>query len=59
MPEDEDSVAESREPTTELPIKDSESWLDYQVDQLGTLTWWGELKAIPSVMDLSRFVQKI
>ena len=59
MPEDGDSATESREPSAKLPIKDLESWLDYQVDQLGTPTWWGELKAIPGMADLCRFTQKI
>ena len=52
-------MTESRDPSTELPIKDLESWLEYQVDQLGTPTWWGELKAIPGMVDLCRFTQKI
>ena len=59
MPEDEDSVIERREPSNKLPIKDLESWLEYQVDQLGTPTWWGELKAIPDVADLCKFTKKI
>ena len=36
MPEDGDLATESREPSAKLPIKDLESWLDHQVDQLGT-----------------------
>ena len=52
MPEDEDLVIERREPSDKLPIKDLESWLEYQVDQLGTPTWWGELKAIPDVAEI-------
>ena len=59
MPEDEDSATGSWKPSVELPIKDLESWLDHQADQLGTPTWWGELKAIPGMMDLHKFVQKI
>ena len=59
MPYDEDSATESREPSIELPIKDLESWLDHQADQLGTPTWWGELKAVPGVTDLHRFAWKI
>ena len=59
MPEGKDLVTESWEPSIEPPIKDLESWLDHQVDQLATPTWWGELKAIPGVMDLCRFAQKI
>ena len=59
MPEDEDSVIERREPSNELPIKDLESWLEYQADQLGTPTWWGELKAVPDMADLCKFAQKV
>ena len=35
------------------------SWLDHQADHLGTPTWWGELKAVPCMMDLCKFAQKI
>ena len=59
MPEDEDLVIERREASNKLPIKDLESWLEYQVDQLGTPTWWGELKAVLDVADLCKFAQKI
>ena len=59
MPEGEDLATESWEPSVELPIKDLESWLDHQADQLGTPTWWGELKAIPGITDLCRFTWKI
>ena len=59
MPEDGNLATESRESSTKLPIKDLESWLDYQVDQLGTPTWWGELKAVPGMADLCRLTQKI
>ena len=59
MPGGKDSATESWEPSNELPIKDLESWLDHQADQLGTPTWWGELKAIPGIMDLCRFARKI
>ena len=53
MPKDEDLVTESRDPSAKLPIKDLESWLEYQADQLGTPTWWGELKAIPGMWQTS------
>ena len=59
MPEDGDLVTGSRDPSAKPPIKDLESWLEYQVDQLGTPTWWGELKAGPGVADLCRFAWKI
>ena len=45
MPEDEDSVIERREPSDELPIKDLESWLEDQADQLGTPTLVGRIKS--------------
>ena len=59
MPEDGHLVTESRDPSAELPTTDLESWLEYQVDQLGNPTWWEELKAIPGVADLCQFAQKI
>ena len=59
MPEDEDSVIERREPSDKLPIKDLELLLEYQADQLGTPTWWGELKAVLDVADLCKFTRKI
>ena len=59
MPGDEDSVIERREPSNKPPIKDLESWLEYQVDQLGTPTWWGELKAVLDMADLCKFAQKV
>ena len=34
-------------------------WLDQQADQLGTPTWWEELKAIPGITDLRKFARKI
>ena len=52
MPEDGESVTESRDPSAKSPIKDLELWLEYQADQLGTPTWWGELKPIPGMADL-------
>ena len=59
IPEGEDSTTENWEPSTKPPIKDLELWLDQQADQLGTPTWWEELKAIPGIMDLCKFAQKI
>ena len=59
MPEGKDLATESWEPSMEPPIKNLESWLDHQMDQLGIPTWWGELKAVPGIMDLHRFAQKI
>ena len=59
MPEDGNLATESRESSAKPPIKDLESLLDYQADQLGTPTWWGELKAVPRMADLHRFAWKI
>ena len=59
MPEGKDLATESQEPSIELPIKNLESWLDQQADQLGTPTWWEELKAVPGIMDLCKFAWKI
>ena len=52
-------MIERREPSDEPPIKDLESWLEYQADQLGTPTWWGELKAVLDVADLCKFTWKV
>ena len=49
----------TRNLSVEPPIKDLELWLDQQADQLGTPTWWEELKAFPGIMDLCKFTQKI
>ena len=58
MPEDEDLETESRDPSAKPPIKDLESWLEYQTDQLGTPTWWGELKPIPGMVDSAGLPRK-
>ena len=34
-------------------------WLEFQVGQLGTPAWWGELAAVPSIEDRHKFVRKI
>ena len=47
MPEDEDSETARQGPSIELPTKDLEQQLDHQADQLGTPTWWGELRLSP------------
>ena len=59
MPKDKDLGTESRDPSAKPPIKDLELWLEYQVDQLGNPTWWGELKPIPGMAYLIRFTRKI
>ena len=59
-PEDEDLVMEEQNPSAKPFINDLETWLDYQVRQLGTPMWWGgELEAIPGIADLCKFAQKI
>ena len=44
---------------TEPSINNLELWLEHQAEQLGTPTWWGELEAIPGVMDPHKFAWKI
>ena len=58
-PENEDSVVEGRSPLAEPSVDNLGTWLVYQVRQLGTPTWWGELEAIPGIADLCRFAKKI
>ena len=36
-----------------------EMWLEFQVGQLGTPTWWEELGAVPGIEDWHKFVLKI
>ena len=58
-PENEDSAVKGRNPLAEPSINDLEMWLEYQVRQLGTPMWWGELEAIPGIADLHKFARKI
>ena len=58
-PENKDSVAEGRNLLAKPSINDLEMWLEYQVRQLDTPTWWRELEAIPGIDDLHRFARKI
>ena len=51
-PEDEDPVAEEKNPLAEPSVNDLETWLDYQARQLGTPMLWEELEAIPGITDL-------
>ena len=44
---------------TEPSINNLELWLEHQAEQLGTPTWWGELEAIPGIMDPHKFTWKI
>ena len=55
-PEDKDLVMEEQNLLAEPSIDELEMWLDYQVRQLGTPMWWGELEAIT---DLHKFAWKI
>ena len=59
MPEGEDLATESWAPSIKPPIKDLELWLEQQADQLGTPTWWEEIKAVPGITDLCKFARKI
>ena len=58
-PENEDSVAEGRNPLAKPSVNDLEMWLEYQVRQLGTLMWWGKFEAVPGIADLHKFTRKI
>ena len=58
-PEDKDLVMEEQNPPAKPSINDLEMWLDYQVRQLGTPMWWGELEAVPGIADLCKFTWKI
>ena len=58
-PENEDPAAEEKNLLAKPSIKDLETWLEYQVKQLGTPTWWGELEAIPGIVNLHKFTHKI
>ena len=58
-PENENSVAEGRNPLAKPSINNLETWLEYQAKQLGTPMWWGELEAIPGIANLCKFAWKI
>ena len=45
--------------STEPSVLDVETWLEWQAKQLGTPTWWTELKAIPGIQDPWKLAQKI
>ena len=55
MPEGRDAMTERKEPVTKPTIKDLEAWLEHQVGQLGTPTWWRELKAVLDIEDTCKF----
>ena len=43
----------------EPSIGDLDTWLEFQVGQLGTPTWWEELGIILGIKDQHKFAQKI
>ena len=43
----------------EPSVLDVETWLEWQAKQLGTPTWWTELKAILGIWDPQKLAQKI
>ena len=59
MPEGGDATTERKEPVTKPTIKDLEAWLEHQVGQLGTPTWWRELEAVLNIEDTCKFARKI
>ena len=54
-----DPVKEETSNSMEPSMDDLEMWLEFQVGQLGTPIWWGELAAVPGIEDGHKFVQKI
>ena len=58
-PEGEDTTT-VKEPVTVKPTtEDLETWLEHQVGQLGTPTWWRELEAVPDIENPRKFARKI
>ena len=59
MPEGKDMTT-VKEPVTVKPTaEDLETWLEHQVGQLGTPTWWRELEAVPDIENPHKFARKI
>ena len=54
-PNVEDPVKEEASSSTESSVDDLETWLEFQVGQLGTPTWWEELAAVPGIEDRHKF----
>ena len=54
-----DAVKEEVSCLMEPSVDDLETWLEFQVKQLGTPTWWKELGAVPGIEDRLKFTQKI
>ena len=44
--------------STEPSVSDVETWLEWQAQQLGTPTWWTELKAILGIKDPKKLTWK-
>ena len=53
------SERDAKDYSTEPSVSDMETWLEWQAKQLGTLTWWMELQAIPGIRDPWKLAQKI
>ena len=49
----------SEDYSMETSVLDVETWLDWQAKQLGTPTWWTELKAILGIQDPQKLAWKI
>ena len=54
-----DPVKEEASSSMEPSVDDLEMWLEFQMGQLGTPTWWEELAAVPGIEDRCKFAQKI
>ena len=52
-------VREEASSSMEPSVDDLETWLEFQVGQLGTPTWWGELAAVPGNEGRHKFTRKI
>ena len=59
MPEGEDMTAVKEPVTVKSTTEDLETWLEHQVGQLGTPTWWRELEAVPDIENPRKFARKI
>ena len=52
-------MTKRKEPVTKPTIEDLEAWLEHQAGQLGTPSWWRELKAVLDIKDTCKFARKI
>ena len=57
--EEEGPTREEAGCSTEPSVGDLDTWLEFQVGQLGTPVWWEELEAIPGIKDQCKFAWKI